>query len=148
MQALKNIYEVVAQNLKMACMKIMDNVNPVPSKLKEGDLVLIKDHTAKAFQPHYVGNYRIVSFKGNQVEVHKTEGGNTTWVCLTDVKYILPVDDVISKLPDYQSFGRKTKLRLNPDRIPNLHWNLYTTLNTTPTLMTQQSLIQTSVVSV
>ena len=47
----------------------------VPTKLKEGDLVLIKDHTAKAFQPHYVGNYRIVSFKGNQVEVHKTEGG-------------------------------------------------------------------------
>ena len=111
-------------------------------------MVLIKDHTAKAFQPHYVGNYRIVSFKGNQVEVHKTEGGNTTWVHLTDVKYILPVDNVITKLPDYQSFGRKTKLRLNPDRIPNLHWNLSTTLNTTPTLMTQQSLIQMNVVSV
>ena len=59
-QALKNIYEVVAQNLKMACTKITDNVNPVPTKLEEGDLVLIKDHTAKAFQPHYVGNYRIV----------------------------------------------------------------------------------------
>ena len=111
-------------------------------------MVLIKDHTAKAFQSHYVGNYRIVSFKGNQVEVHKTEGGNTTWVHLTDVKYILPVDNVITKLPDYQSFGRKTKLRLNPDGIPNLHWNLSTTLNTTPTLTTQQSLIQTSVVSV
>ena len=49
MQALKNIYEVVAQNLKMAHTKIMDNVNPVPTKLKEGDLVLIRDHTAKAF---------------------------------------------------------------------------------------------------
>ena len=129
-------------------MKITDNVNPVPTKLKEGDLVLIKDHTAKAFQPCYVGNYRIVSFKGNQVEAHKTEGGSTTWVHLTDLKYILPVDNVINKLPDYQSFGRKTKLRLNLDRIPNLHWNLSTTLNTTPTLMTQQSLIQTSIVSV
>ena len=107
MQALKNIYEVVAQNLKMACTKIMDNVNPVPTKLKEGDLVLIKDHTAKAFQPCYVGNYRIVSFKGNQVEVCKTKGGNTTWVHLTDIKYILLVDNVITKLPDYQSFGRK-----------------------------------------
>ena len=147
MQALKNIYEMVAQNLKTAHMKITDNVNPVPTKLKEGDLVLIKDHTAKAFQPCYVGNYRIVSFKGNQVEVHKTEGGNTTWVHLTDVKYILPVDNVITKLPDYQSFGRKTELRLNPDRIPDLHWNLSTTINTTPTLMTQQSLIQTNVIS-
>ena len=95
-----------------------------------------------------MGNYRIVSFKGNQVEVCKTEGGNTTWVHLTDIKYILPVDNVITKLPDYLRFGRKTKLRLNPDRIPNLHWNLSTTLNTAPILMTQQSLIQTSVVSV
>ena len=90
MQALKNIYEVVAQNLKTACIKITDNVNPVPTKLKEGDLVLIKDHTAKAFQPHYVGNYRIVSFKGNQVKVRKTEGGNTTWVHLTDIKVYSP----------------------------------------------------------
>ena len=148
MQALKNICEMVAQNLKLGHTKITDNINPIPTKLKEGDLVLIKDHTAKAFQPHYVGNYRIVSFRGNQVEVHKTEGGNTTWVHLTDVKYILPVDNVINKLLDYQSFGRKTKLRLNPDRVPDLHWNLSTTLNTTPTLTTQQSLIQTSVVSV
>ena len=110
MQVLKNIYEVVAQDLKTAHTKITDNVNPIPTKLKEGDSVLIKDHTAKAFQPHYVGNYRIVSFKGNQVEVYKT-----------DVKYILPVDNVITKLLDYQSFGRKTKLRLNPERIPDLH---------------------------
>ena len=56
MQALKNIYEVVAQNLKAARAKITDNANPVPTKLREGDLVIIKDHTAKAFQPHYVGN--------------------------------------------------------------------------------------------
>ena len=58
------------------------------------------------------------------------------------------MDNIITKLPDYQSFGRKTKLRLNPDRIPNLHWKLSTTLNMTPTLMTQQSLIQMSMNSV
>ena len=51
--------------------------------------------------PWYVGNYRIVSFKGNQVEIWKTEGADTTWVHLTDMKYILPVDNVITKLPDY-----------------------------------------------
>ena len=147
MQALKNIYEVVVQNLKIAQTKVTNNVNLVPTKLKEGDLVLIKDHTAKAFQPQYVGNYRTVSFKGNQVEVHKTEGGNTTWVHLTDIKYILPVDNMITKLPDYQSFGRKTKMRLNLDRITNLHWNLSTTLNTTPTLTTQSNM-QMKVVSV
>ena len=148
MQALRNIYEVVAQNLKIAQAKVMDNTNLVDTKLKEGDLAHIRDHTAKAFQPHYVGNYRIVPFKGNQVEVCKTEGGNTTWVHLTDVKYILPADSVITKLPDYQSFSRKTKLRLNPDRIPDLHWSLSTTLNMTPMLTTQQSTIQTNIVSI
>ena len=57
MQALKNIYEVVAQNLKLAQAKLTDNIKPIETKLKEGDLVLIKDHTAKAFQPWYVGNF-------------------------------------------------------------------------------------------
>ena len=71
MQALKNIYEVVAQNLKIAWAKIMYNISLVPTKLKEGDLVIIKDHTAKAFQPHYVGNYRIVSFKGIKLKFIK-----------------------------------------------------------------------------
>ena len=45
----------LAQNLKLARAKITDNINPIHTKLKEGDLVLIKDHTAKAFQPRYVG---------------------------------------------------------------------------------------------
>ena len=137
MQALKNIYEVVTQNLKLAHTKISDNNKLIDSKLKEGDLVLVKDHTAKAFQPHYVGNYQIVSFKGNQVEVHKSEGGETNWVHITDVKYILPIDNVIKNIPEYHNFGRKTTLRLNPDKIPDLQWNLATTLNTTPTLTMQ-----------
>ena len=75
--------------------------------------------------------------KGNQVEVHKSEGGETNWVHITDVKYILPVDNVIKNIPEYHNFGRRTTLRLNPDSIPDLQWNLDTTLNTTPTLTMQ-----------
>ena len=45
--------------------------------------------------------YQIVSFKGNQVEVCKSEGGETNWVHITDVKYILPVDNVIKNIPTY-----------------------------------------------
>ena len=40
------------------------------------------------------------------------------------VKYILPADRYIRQLPHYNAFGRKTTLRLNPDRIPDLHWSL------------------------
>ena len=40
------------------------------------------------------------------------------------VKYILPADRYIKQIHDYNAFGRKTTLRLNPDRIPDLHWSL------------------------
>ena len=59
MQALKNIYKVVTQNLKLAHTKLSDNNKLIETKHKEGDLVLVKDHMAKAFQPQYVGNYQI-----------------------------------------------------------------------------------------
>ena len=41
-------------------------------------------------------------------------------VHITDVKYILPADNIIAKLPDYNKFGCKTKLRLNPQNVPDL----------------------------
>ena len=37
-------------------------------------------------------------------------------------KIFLPSDWVIEKLPEYQSFGRQSKLRLDPQYIPNLKW--------------------------
>ena len=47
---------------------------------------------------------------------------------------MLPADNVIASLPDYSAFGRKTTLRLNPDKILDLNWNIATQLNTTPTM--------------
>ena len=49
---------------------------------------------------------------------------------VSDVKYVLPADNVISKLPDYTTFGCKSTLQLNPDHIPDLHWQLTTSANT------------------
>ena len=102
-------------------------------KLK-GDLVLVKDHTAKAFQPRFKGNYRVVSQKGNQVEMWPAEGGETIKFHVTDVKKITSVDQAISQFPDYNKLGRLTKLRLNPKNIPDLDWQLASELNTTPVL--------------
>ena len=50
-------------------------------------------------------------------------------VHITDVKYILPADIIIAKLPDYNKFGCKTKFRLNPQNIPDLNWELATSAN-------------------
>ena len=85
LEALKNIYQLVVTNLKLAHEKRQPNVHWNP-KLKEGDLVLGKDHTAKAFQPRFKGNYRVVSQKGNQVEIRPTEDGETIKFHVTDIQ--------------------------------------------------------------
>ena len=133
LEALKNIYQLMVTNLKLAQEKRQPNVHLDP-KLKEGDLVPVKDHMAEAFQPRFKENYRVVSQKGNQVEIQPAEGGETVKFDVTDVKKITSVDQAISQLPDYNKLGRLNKLRLNPKNIPDLDWQLASELNTTPVL--------------
>ena len=140
LEALKNIYKIAATNLKHARERY-GSKTPVKKHIKDGDLVLIKNNVRKPFEPRYVGNYRVVSIKGQQVEVRPAVGGKSHWVHISHVKYILPADNVIAKLPDYSQFGRKTKLRLNPDKIPDLDWKLATTLNMVPTMTTSHASI-------
>ena len=83
---------------------------PQTNNLKTEDSVMIKDHTAGPFDPVYKGNYKIAAIKGNQVEITPAEGGKSQTVHISDVKYILPADNIIAKLPDYNRFGCKTKL--------------------------------------
>ena len=47
------------------------------------------------------------------------------------VKYILPADRYIKQIPNYSAFGRKTTLRINPNKILDLHWSLADTYHTT-----------------
>ena len=49
------------------------------------------------------------------------------------VKYVLPVDQYIKNVPDYSAFGRQAALRMNPNKIPDLHWQLADTYHTTNT---------------
>ena len=119
-------------NLKLPRGKRQRNVHFDP-KLKEWDLVLVKDHTAKAFQPRFKRNYSVVFQKGNQVEIRPAEGGETKFH-MTDIKKITSVDQVISQLPEYNKLGHLTKLRLNPKNILDLDWQLAPELNTTPVL--------------
>ena len=77
LEALKNMYQLVVTNLRYAREKRQPKTYVEP-KLKEGDLVLVKDHTAKPFQPRFKGYFRVVAQKGNQVEVKPLHGGETT----------------------------------------------------------------------
>ena len=130
LEALQRIYHLVAENLKIAKERLHKNQQAYPTKLKTEDMVMIKTHAEGQFQPIYKGYYRIVSFKGNQVQVIPVEGGKPHFVHITDVKYIMPVDTIIPHLPLPNQFGRMSKYNLNPKNIPDLKWKLSTTLNT------------------
>ena len=68
----------------------------------------------------------VVKIRGNQVDAIPTEGGNMKTAHIKHVKPILPVDRVVNAIPDYTQFGRKTKLSLDPNKIPDLGWTLAT----------------------
>ena len=75
-------------------------------------------------------------------------GGKSHFVHIQGVKYILPADNIIAKLPNYDNFGRKTKLRMNPDNIPDLHWELATLANTINVTTSSYSTPKSDTVSV
>ena len=130
LEAMKNLYEITATNLKLAQEKGDPQEQLTPTKLQPGDTVLIQNHVKGPFDPKYIGDYRVVSLKGNQVEIQPAVGGPTEMKHIKHVKYILPADKYIDQLPDYSGFGRKTTLRINPDLIPDLHWKLTNTYHT------------------
>ena len=101
------------------------------NNLQPGDTVLVQNQVKGPFDPKYIGDYRVVSLKGNQVEVQPANRGPTEMKHIKHVKYILPIDKYIKYLPDYSMFRRKMTLRMNPDYIPDLHWKLVNTYHTT-----------------
>ena len=88
LEALKNIYQVVSQQLlnsREGYIKKHFNQQPSVPQLQAGDLILIKNHTAKSFKPKYKENYRIVKIHGNNMEIQDLRG-NISMVHVTDVK--------------------------------------------------------------
>ena len=130
LEALKNMYLIVTENLRKACTHRESTLpKQLPHHFTIGDTVLIKNHTAGPFDPCYVGDFRIVSFKGNQVKLIPSTGGKSKMEHISNIKYIMPAERYISQLPDYEFFGRQTKLRLNPKNIPDLSWKWADTVN-------------------
>ena len=58
--------------------------------------MLVQNHVKGPFDPKYIGGYRVVSLKGNQVEVQPANGGLTEMKYIKHVKYVLPADRYIN----------------------------------------------------
>ena len=122
LEALKNKYMVVTKNLRHA--RGRRHTQPsVKMSVKPNQLVTLKIQFHKTLNPRYEGAYHVFSMKGNQVEVAK-EGSvtPTKWFHLSHVKLLLKSDQIIDTLPAHDMFGRKTKLAIHPDNVPDLNW--------------------------
>ena len=131
LEAMKNMFEIATTNLKMAWEKRDPKNDPKPVQLQPGDTVLVQNHTKGPFDPKYIGDYHVVSIKGNQIKVRPSIGGPTEMKHMKHVKYVHPADQYIKHVPDYSTFGRKAALRMNPKHITDLHWQLSDTYHTT-----------------
>ena len=131
LEALKNMYLLVAENLKKARERALPLHNSKEKTILPNQLVTLKVHLRKTLDPRYEGTYRVISVKGNQVEIAKN--GTllpTKWVHVSHLKPLLRADDIIDQLPTPDKFARKTKLAFNPAKIPDLQWKRTDLLNT------------------
>ena len=108
LEALKNIYQVVAQQLlnsRERYIKKHHNQQLSVPELQAGDLILIKNHIAKSFETKYKGNYRVLKIHGNNVEIWDFRC-NISMVHVTDVKRTTLMEQVAD---DYEQLGKQGK---------------------------------------
>ena len=130
LECMKRIYMVITENLRIARQRMKPDKINNPTKLQTEDMIMIKNHAKGQFEPTYKGFYRIIAFKGNQLEVRHIKGSKTQFVHISDAKYVLPTDAILSQLPKYKNFNRLSTLNLNPKVVPDLNWKLISKLNT------------------
>ena len=89
LEALKNMYQMVAQQLynSRQCYIKDNKYNKVPDHgILVGDLVLVKDHTAKSFEPKYKEDYCVVQIYGTNALQVSDKRGQLHNVHITDIK--------------------------------------------------------------
>ena len=90
LQALRNMYLVIAENLHKACERSTTPYPKKPTPIQQNQLVTLKVHIRKTLDPRYEGTYRVVRIKGNQVDL--AQNGTvapTKWAHISHLKPLL-----------------------------------------------------------
>ena len=112
--------------------------SPAVQVFQPGDLVALRDHTAKASDPKYKGEYRIIRYLGKTQVLLRNSKGEEAKHHVAYLKKTSPVQETVEKIPDFKKFGRAVKLRLNPDKVPDLKWEYEVTEVAQPTKMEEK----------
>ena len=99
--------------------------NKVPDhRILVGDLVLVKDHTAKSFQPKYKEDFRVVQVYGTNALQVSDKRGKLHNIHITDVRKINMTEKIAAQLQEvYNNKSRTAKNLIPQGRIPDLGWN-------------------------
>ena len=127
LEALKNMYQMVAQQLINSRERYVksNRYNKIPDHgILVGDLVLMKDHTAKSFEPKYKEDFWVVQVYGTNALQVSDKRGKLHNVHIMDVKKINMTEKIASQLQEtYNNRGRTAKHLIPQGRIPDLGWN-------------------------
>ena len=87
LEALQNLLQMTTAQIKSVVKRRNQSFKPVkPHDFKVGDLVLVRNHTSKAFQEKYQDSFQVIRLLGkNQLEV-KDQKGHLRQVHITDMK--------------------------------------------------------------
>ena len=125
LEALKNMYQMVAQQLMNSreCYVKSNRYNRIPNHgILVGDLVLVKDHTAKSFAPKYKEDSRVVQIYGTNALQVSDKRGRLHNVQITDVRKINMTEKVTTQLKEVYDKGRTAKNLISQGLIPDLGW--------------------------
>ena len=113
LESLKNMYQMVAQQLynSRQCYIKDNKYNKVPDQsILVGDLVLVKDHTSKSFEPKYKEDYCVVQIYGTNALQVSDKREKLHNVHITDVKRVNMTEKVTTQLEQIYNKGRKPKV--------------------------------------
>ena len=126
LKALKNMYQMVAQQLMNSreCYVKSNKYSKIPDHgILVGDLVLIKDHTAKSFGPKYKEDFWVVQIYGMNALQVSDKQGKLHNVHIMDVRKINMTEKVTTQLKEVYDKGRTAKDLIPQGCIPDLGWN-------------------------
>lgn len=99
-------------------------------KLKIGDSVVIKNHAGGTWDPKYKEDYRVVDLKGVNTVYVKDSRGHLRQEHIANLKKVEMTEKIAARLTEQETFGRQARIRLNPQNIPDLGWELADEVNT------------------
>ena len=95
--ALQNTYQLAAQNVQMARGKGEEDRSSVPPAFQPGNLVTLRDNTAKAFELKYMGEYRVIKFLGKTQVLLQNSKGEEMKHHVAYLKKTNPVQEIVEK---------------------------------------------------